>query len=168
MMLRYLAFLSTLLLIPAASTAAVNVVQCEDEQGEITFQKSCPPGTTEVGKKRISTGTSSDGNENDSENAGGPEISALLYTTSECGPPCDRVREYLAARNVTITEKNATEDWEVQNEIKQLIGDLKVPVTKIGNNTITGYNEAALRTALNAAGYTEPESTETEDTSVEP
>ncbi len=92
---------------------------------------------------------------------------AQLYTTSECGSPCDRVRQYLTERNISITEKNATDDWDVQNEIKQLTGELKVPIAKIGDNTVTGYNEAALGMALSAAGYSEPGDTQPEGTEAE-
>lgn len=161
--MRYLlTLLSSLLLTAPLAFAGVTIVQCEDDQGEITFQKTCPPGTSQVGEKRVPTGASASGSEEESGPAatGDPGISALLYTASECGEPCDKVRTYLAERNIAVTEKNATDDWDVQNEIKQLIGELKVPVTKIGNNTITGYNAAALRTALNAAGYSEPEKSE--------
>ena len=38
--------------------AAVNIVECEDKKGKRSFQKTCPPGLTKVGEKKIKTGKS--------------------------------------------------------------------------------------------------------------
>jgi len=120
--------------------SAVNIVECEDGQGERSFQKNCPPGSTEVGSKRISTGSSGKEGNN-------PVIKATLYAIPECGE-CDEVREFLQAKNVSITEKNADESIEIQNELTEISGDLKVPTVVIGEEVIIGYRRSEIEAIL--------------------
>ncbi len=124
--------------------SAVNIVECEDEQGERSFQKNCPPGSTQVGSKRISTGGSSKEGNN-------PVIKATLYAIPEC-EECDEVREFLQAKNVSITEKNADESIEIQNELTEISGDLKVPTVVIGEEVIIGYKRSEIEAILLKAG----------------
>ena len=135
--------------------AAVKVVECEDEQGNRTFESTCPPGTTLVDEKRIPTGDKAPAGEDASAGtATGVAVNATLYSIPECGP-CDEVREFFQLRKIPITEKNVNENLEVQNELKELRGSLKVPATVIGEKVITGYNRSELLAALEAAGYQE-------------
>ncbi len=127
--------------------SAVNIVECEDEEGNRSFQKVCPPGFTKVGEKKLATGTSS--KETKSDNV---SIHATLYMIPDC-EACDEIREFLGARNIPITEKNANDDIEIQNELTELSGALKVPTTVIGADVITGYSRSKFLSALEAAGY---------------
>lgn len=130
--------------------AATKIVECEDAQGHKAFYRTCPPGTTQVGQKRIATGTPDTGEAGD----GSPSISATLYSVPEC-ESCDGVREYLQDRNISITEKNVFDNIELQTEMKDLTGKESVPVTVIGETVLIGYNRTELKQALAAAGYEE-------------
>ena len=120
--------------------SAVKVVECEDEQGGRSFQQNCPPGSTQVGSKKFSTGGS--GKEGNS-----PVVKATLYAIPECGE-CDEVREFLQAKNVSISEKNADESIEIQNELTEISGDLKVPTIVIGEEVIIGYKRSEIEEIL--------------------
>lgn len=128
--------------------AAVKVVECEDEQGNRTFESTCPPGTTMVDEKRIPTGVSA------ADSAEKTAINVTLYSIPEC-ESCDEVREFLQGRSVAITEKSVNENPEIQTELKDLTGALRVPATVIGEKVITGYNRSELLAALESAGYKE-------------
>jgi len=131
--------------------AAVTIVECEDNQGERTFQASCLPGTTQVNAREIRTGSSPA-----AASRIGSDISATLYVVPECDP-CEDVREFLQARNVALTVKDASFEQEVQEELKALTGTLRAPVVVIGEHIVTGYNRTELTSALTAAGYITPE-----------
>lgn len=136
--------LALLLLVQPAF--AVTIVQCEDASGERTFQSSCPPGTTQVDQRRIITGT-------EQPSAGGaeaPVINATLYVVPACDP-CEDVREFLQARNVNVTIKDASTEQAIQEELKAVTGTLKVPVTVIGDKVLAGYSRSALTEALEGA-----------------
>ncbi len=129
---------------------AVTVVQCEDEQGNVTFQDRCPPGAEEVGSKKYHTrGSSAQGRAVFT----GPVI---LYRIAECDG-CDEIKELMSARNIRITEKDVNENTEYQNELKEKVGALKVPTVIIGDQAIVGYNRDKLLAGLNALGVPTPE-----------
>jgi len=129
--------------------SAVKVVECEDEKGGKTFQKSCPPGTTQIGSKKISTGSSS--SDNDYSN-----IKATLYFIPNCDT-CDEVREFLNAKGVSFDEKNANETVEIQEELTKISGGLSIPTTVIGAEVIVGYIRSEFEAALANAKDAEPE-----------
>ncbi len=76
----------------------------------------------------------------------------LLFST-QCGDACKRAGELLAKRGIPYTELDA-EAPEVQEELKKLTGGpLEVPVLKVGNDALRGFEEGQWNMALDAAGY---------------
>ncbi len=139
--------LLTFIFTASNTIAAVNIVECEDKEGNRSFQKTCPPGSKMVSKKKLSTGKNN-------KNSDGVNISATLYVVPDCDT-CDEVIEFLQARNVTITKKIVDKDLKLQTELTELTGGLRVPTTTIGESVIIGYNRSELKTALKASGYQE-------------
>ena len=131
--------------------AAVKIVECEDEQGNKTFQSVCPPDTKKVDERRVATGTAT-ATAQDSETS----LSATLYYSPNC-ESCEVVKEYLRNRDIQINEKNVYENLDLQKELTDLTGKQSVPVTVIGEKVLTGYSRADLSAALAAIGYKEPE-----------
>jgi len=127
---------------------AVTVVQCEDEQGSITFQDRCAPGTKEVGSKDYNT---RGGGRNQAVFTG----PVTLYRIAECDG-CDEIKEFMGVRNIQVTEKDVNENTEYQNELKERTGTLKVPTVIIGDQAIVGYDRDKLLAGLNSAGATVP------------
>ena len=128
--------------------AAVTIVECEDANGDRSFQATCPPGSTQVDKREINTGTSTAA----STIPGNVTIRATLYSVPEC-VVCGDVREFLESRDVIVNEKDASNEQLIQEELKALTGVLKVPVVVIGEEVISGYQRDQLLSALMAAGY---------------
>ncbi len=128
--------------------AAVKIVECEDEEGNRSFQKVCPTGSTIVSEKKVSTGVSSD------TSSKAVNIQATIYLVPDCDA-CDEVKEFLSTRNISITEKNVKDDIELQAELSKLAGALKVPTTIIGEEILSGYSRNSFMEALKTAGYIE-------------
>ncbi|MBF8270533.1 MAG: glutaredoxin [Gammaproteobacteria bacterium] len=135
--------------------AAVNIVECEDEQGNKTFQSACPPGTKQVNEKRVATGTATP---TTAGQGSGTNLSATLYYSPNC-ESCEVVKEYLRNRNIQINEKNVYDNLDLQKELTDLTGKQTVPVTVIGDKVLIGYSRADLSAALATIGYTEPDTT---------
>ena len=129
--------------------AVVKIVECEDENGNRSFQKTCPPGTTLVGEKKLRTGSPGSGTENSNV-----DIQATIYLVPDCDA-CDEVKEFLNGRDISITEKNVKDNIELQDELNKLVGALKVPTTVIGDEILSGYSRQTFMEALKAAGYKE-------------
>jgi len=131
------------------SFAAVKIVECEDELGNRSYQKSCPPGYTQLSEKKINTRNNSDNSKNQST-----DIKATLYVIPDC-EACDEIKEFLNNRKISFTEKNVNENIELQKELTDLTGSLKVPTTIIGDEILTGYSRSKFLNALKEMGYKE-------------
>ena len=130
--IRLIIFLSLYILgYPALS--AVDIVICEDEDGNKTFQNSCPPGTSVVGEKKINVGKDS------SAVVDLSKLNVVLYTIPDC-TTCEDVAIYLKSRDVPYSEKDVSQDVKLQKELTELTGKLSVPATLIGGEVVTGYD----------------------------
>lgn len=136
-------------LLLSLQASAVSVYECEDEEGNRTFQERCPPGTTPIQEKKFLTG--------EKEKATSTvDINATLYSVTECDS-CQEIREFLTFRGISFTDKNVSDNLELQNELKDVAGELKVPVLVVGDTIVKGYNRTEILNALKGAGYVEPE-----------
>lgn len=61
------------------------------------------------------------------------------------------MKEFLSREGHTYDAKNVEEDDSAYDELLK-IGARSVPVTVIGDQVVTGFDQAALRKALAAAG----------------
>ena len=135
---------------------AVSIVECEDQEGNRSFQKSCPPGYTELNRKRFYVkGAPGDRPTGEPATALGAGQSATLYMIPACDT-CEEAREFLEANGVSVTEIDVSNDSAVQAEFAALAGELKVPVTVIDGQLLRGYSRAEFRAAL-AAGASGPD-----------
>lgn len=118
---------------------AINIVECEDAQGNLSFQKVCPPGTIQIGSKNINIGDTDANNNN--------TIEATIYVVPKC-ESCEEVREYLQAKDISFTEKDANKDIETQEELTKISGGLNVPTIVINEEVIIGYQRAKIDEVL--------------------
>lgn len=125
---------------------AATVVQCEDENGNRSFQDYCPAGSKEVGQKVY---TSRGGSDAGTGQASDP---LTLYMTPNCDS-CNQLREFLEYRKIPIDERNVDNNAALQEELKERAGALRVPVLMVGDKALSGFNREALLETLTAAGY---------------
>lgn len=145
--------ITTLILVNSSQGfTAVNIVECEDKQGNRSFQKVCPPESSQIGEKRLRTGVSTD-----KESTNVSSIRVILYTIPDCAA-CDEIKEFFATRNIPITEKSVNDNLELQKELTELTGGLKVPTTIIGDEVLTGYSRSKFLGILKAADYKKEDS----------
>lgn len=130
---------------------AVTVSECVDAQGHRSFSDRCLPEAKKVNELKV-TG---------SAHAPSPTVSEIaerhpvtLYAVPKCDA-CELVRNLLEHRKVPYTEKNVSENPDLQKELKDRAGALTVPTLFVDNKPMTGYNEQQIDSALTAAGYPE-------------
>ena len=121
--------------------SAVDIVICEDAEGNQSFQKVCPPGTSLVGEKKISIGKNSSGTVDLSK------LNVVLYTIPDCDT-CENVAIYLRSRDIPFSEKDVSKDIKIQQELTKLAGKLSVPVTVIGEEVVSGYKREQIGNIL--------------------
>ena len=139
-------FIFAALLLAAGTVSAAKIHECEDELGNKTFQKHCPPGSKSLAEKNYSAKVNTS-----DESSQLPNL--ILYTVPQC-EVCDQMRKHLSGKNIPVTEKNIKDNGELQQELKAKTGgDLRVPVLLIGEKVVAGYDVSSLSAALVAAGY---------------
>ena len=74
--------------------------------------------------------------------------SATIYTTPTCGY-CKSAKAFFKEHNVTYTEKDVTTDPQARDEMIKKSGQMGVPVIDVGGTLVLGFDEDALRAALN-------------------
>jgi glutaredoxin 3 len=133
----------------ASNGFAVTVSECVDAQGHRSFSDRCQPEAKKVNELKVAG----------SAKAPSPTISEIaerhpvtLYAVPKCDV-CELVRNLLDRRKVPFTEKNVSENPDLQQELKDRAGALTVPTLFIDNKPMTGYNEQQIDTTLTAAGY---------------
>lgn len=66
----------------------------------------------------------------------------VVYSSSTCHY-CKVAKEYLNEKGVEFTEKNVSTDMEARKELMKM-GFMGVPIIKIGEDTVEGFNKAEL------------------------
>lgn len=74
-------------------------------------------------------------------------MNVTVYTLSSC-KWCVRLKEFLTQHNVAFEEKHVAHDMPLIEEVYRATGQMGVPVVRIDNDWIVGYNEEQLKKAL--------------------
>lgn len=72
-----------------------------------------------------------------------------VFTAPEC-PWCHKVKAYLAQKEVKFVEINVAADLAGRNQLIDLTHQLHVPVLKINDAVITGFDRAQIDAQLAA------------------
>ena len=70
-----------------------------------------------------------------------------IYTTDTCSF-CVKAKEFFNENDIEYTEYNVNEDDKRKEELIELTQNLSVPVIKIGEDVVVGFNEVLLRQKL--------------------
>ncbi len=70
-----------------------------------------------------------------------------IYSTESCHF-CHLAKEWLTAKNIPFTNYNVAENVEKRKEMVEITGQLGVPVIKIGDEVMIGFNEAKMAELL--------------------
>jgi glutaredoxin-like YruB-family protein len=78
------------------------------------------------------------------------ETGVTVYSTSSC-PWCVKVKEYLSSLAVPFQAVDVGVDREAAKEVIQKTRQRGVPVTKVGERYIVGFDQDAIKSALKEA-----------------
>jgi glutaredoxin len=73
----------------------------------------------------------------------------VVYSQPGCAG-CDQVKKFLRARDIDFIEKDILQDLTALGELRAL-GHVTVPVTKVGEAVIVGFDLGALEARFGAA-----------------
>ena len=81
----------------------------------------------------------------DTNQTGSKEV--VIYSTPTCHF-CHAAKEFFGENNIAFTDYDVASDAEKRQEMIDLTGQMGVPVIKIGDDIIIGFDEAKLRELL--------------------
>lgn len=70
-----------------------------------------------------------------------------IYSTPTCHF-CHAAKEFFAENDVAFEDFNVAEDQTKRQEMVEMTGQLGVPVIRIGDDVIVGFDEAKIRQLL--------------------
>ncbi|MBL7126186.1 MAG: glutaredoxin family protein [Dehalococcoidales bacterium] len=70
-----------------------------------------------------------------------------IYSTPTC-PYCKRAKDYLTQKGIPFTDFNVAEDRAKAKEMIDKSKQMGVPVIVVGDDVITGFNQAKLDSLL--------------------
>ena len=73
-----------------------------------------------------------------------------IYSTPTCHF-CHMAKEWLTNKNIPFTDYNVATDMEKRKEMVEITGQLGVPVIKIGNDVMIGFNQGKMAELLGVA-----------------
>lgn len=76
-----------------------------------------------------------------------------IYSTPSCHF-CHMAKEYLTGKNIAYTDINVAEDAEKRQEMIQLSGQMGVPVIRIENDIVIGFNKPVIDDLLGLTSTT--------------
>jgi len=71
----------------------------------------------------------------------------IVYSTPTCGY-CNVAKDWLKENNVEYTEFDVSIDEEKRNQLIEKTGQMAVPVIKIGNDIVIGFDKNKLSELL--------------------
>jgi glutaredoxin-like YruB-family protein len=72
-----------------------------------------------------------------------------IYSTESCHF-CHLAKDWLTEKNIPFTDYNVGADQEKRKEMVEMTGQLGVPVIKIGDDVMIGFNEEKMAELLQA------------------
>ena len=75
------------------------------------------------------------------------DTTVTIYSTPVCHF-CQSAKEFVKENNVDYTEHDVASDAEKRQEMIDMTGQMGVPVIKIGDDVIIGYDEPKLKELL--------------------
>lgn len=73
-----------------------------------------------------------------------------IYSTPSCHF-CHMAKDWLTAKNIPFVDYNVAEDTEKRKEMVEMTGQLGVPVIKIEDNVMVGFNQEHMAKLLGVA-----------------
>jgi glutaredoxin len=128
-----------------------------DKDGGVHYTQTPPPADAKSKQKMSGTGAGNSANSANPDLPYATQVAAknspvTLYTSPDCGAPCDQARAHLAKRGVPFKETSVQEQKDA-DEVKNLSGTPQVPLLVVGSQKLSGYLDEGYDSMLNAAGY---------------
>jgi len=150
-------FVTGITLAVLCSAVHAQMYRWVDKDGRVHYTQTPPPADAKGVQKMSGAGSASTGPAASTDLPYATQVAAknspvTLYTTPDCGAPCDQARALLVRRGVPFREISV-QDQKAIDEVTNLAGNPQVPLLIVGAQKQAGFLEEAYDSLLTAAGY---------------
>lgn len=78
------------------------------------------------------------------------DTNVQIYSTPSCHF-CHAAKDFFTANNVEFTDHDVAADVDKRQEMIEMTGQMGVPVIRIGDDVVVGFDEAKVKEILNIA-----------------
>jgi glutaredoxin len=139
------------MLVPASH--ATQLYRWTDAQGQVHYTDQPPPVAARQSVQKNFSGNVIEGGESYALRQARSRHPVSLYTSPDCGLPCEDASRLLARRGIPHTTHNPQSQATDQQALRKLTGRMNLPVLVVGRQTLEGYQTETWNHALDAAGY---------------
>jgi glutaredoxin len=118
----------------------------------VQYSDQPPPAGVKAEERNV-RGSSIQNNEASIASSDAQKKNPVILYISECGDSCDQAKGYLNKRGVPHTVVDPTRSAELNKKFRDETGGNVIPVLKIGERRLSGWNESNWASALDSAGY---------------
>jgi len=141
------------LLLLIGADASGQAYRWVDREGRVHYtQTPPPPDAKNVQRKDFRNGPTGAVELPYATRTASRNFPVTLYTSPDCGSPCDRARALLVKRAVPFREVGLVTQQDA-DELKGLSGKNDVPTLAVGTQVQVGFQDNAYNGMLDAAGY---------------
>ncbi|MHB1331806.1 MAG: glutaredoxin family protein [Sulfuriferula sp.] len=143
---------SMVLLLCASSVYAAQVYRWEDKNGHVQYSDQPPPPDVKKSEQRTIGNNVIDGQVSYPLQQAIAKNPVVLYA-GECGILCKEARTLLEKRGIPYTAKDPQNNKSDADALMKLVGVLEVPVLKVGDKHVKGFDPNRWNAALDEGGY---------------
>jgi len=142
-----------LVLALAGANALGQAYRWVDQDGRVHYtQTPPPPDAKNVQRKKLRGNVAESSNLPYATRQAAQNFPVTLYTSPDCGAPCDDARSNLVRRSVPFREISVVDKKSLE-DLKKVSGKTQLPALVVGREVQSGFLESTYKSALDDAGY---------------
>jgi len=148
------AWVIALALAGIAGAQAQQLYRWVDKDGRVHYTQQPPPPAEarDVQQRSLSPSAGGTGTVPYATQLAAKNYPVTLYSSPDCGAPCQSARESLAKRGVPFREVTVADENSIA-ELKRVSGGAQVPTLLVGTQPLSGFEAGSWKNALDIAGY---------------
>jgi hypothetical protein len=147
------ALLLTALLAAAPALLAQNLYRWVDEHGKVHYSDLPPPASVRQAERQRFTPAEADNTPSYLMRKAAEDFPVALYTTVDCGAPCQEAKAFLSGRGIPFSERVLQTEADV-TDYRRVFGEPdEVPALTVGRRPTRGFSQAIWQQMLDEAGF---------------
>lgn len=146
-------FIAAAIVAIVCADASAQTYRWVDRDGGVHYtQAPPPPEAKEAQRKKLRGSVVESSGLPYATQIAAKNFPVILYTSSDCGAPCEQARSLLVKRAVPFREIVVADQKDIDN-LKKISGGTMLPFLLVGRQTQSGFLKDAYDSLLDSAAY---------------